>query len=254
LTWGGRSAAASDPPDAEWAETGLKVSESVLAVADGSVAAPRAEDQATRVVRALPDPGAYGKQVKIWPEPGKPRQFREQGSGPPMSNDMSCSAVLSREHVPSVVPFVERSLLGEVAVHEMVSLARDQQQAEQVRRAWLHNEDFSIGSLLPDPCGYSDPGFIDSEQTDAKGIAPSVTAFRHGEWMGEIERFAARHPKATATSGYRDSYAHVAVAVRKGTIAVYLRWQGPAGVDPQPLFKRGESAVKRTLDRLARAA
>jgi hypothetical protein len=241
-------------PDTDWAETGLKVSESVLAVADGAVTAPRAQDQATRVVRALPDPGAYGKQLKVWPESGKPRQFREQGSGPPMGNDMSCSAVSPREHLPSFVPSVERSLLGEVAVHEMVSLARDEQQAEQVRRVWLHDKDFPIGSLPPDPCGYSDPGFANSEQTDAKGIAPSVTAFRHGEWTGEIERFAARHPKATATSGYRDSYAHVAVAVRKGAIAVYLRWQSPAGVDPRPVFKHGESALKRTLDRLARAA
>lgn len=241
-------------PGTDWAETGLKVSESVLAVADGAVTAPRAQDRMTRVVRALPDPGAYGERLKVWPEPGKPRQFREQGSGPPMSNDMSCSTVSFRERLPRFVPSVARSLLGEVAVHEMVSLAHDEQQAEQVRRAWLHDENFPIGSL-PDPCGYSDPGFVHSEQSDAKGIAPSVTAFRHGEWTGEIERFAARHPKATATSAhYRDSYAHVAVAARKGAIAVYLRWQGPAGADPQPVLKHGESALKRTLDRLARAA
>ncbi|MFF5213559.1 hypothetical protein [Streptosporangium sp. NPDC000396] len=239
-------------PDSDWAETGLKVSESVLAVADGSVTGPRAQDQTARVVRALPDPGVYGKQMKVWPEPGKPRQFREQGEGPSMNNDMSCSTVVSREHLPSFVPSVERSLLGEVAVHEMVSLARDEQQAEQVRRAWLHDD--PMGPLPPDPCGYSDPGFVHSEQTNAKGIAPSVTAFRHGEWTGEVERFAARHPKVTATSGYRDSYAHVAVAVRKGAVAVYLRWQCPAGVDPQSVFTRGESALKRTLDRLARAA
>lgn len=236
-------------PDPDWAETGLKLSESVLAVADGAVTAPRAQDQATLVVGALPDPNAYGKRLKVWPEPFKPRQFLEQASGPPMGNDMSCSAMSSRERLPNFVPTVRRSLLGEVAVHEMVSLARDEQQAEQVRRAWLHERT----SWAPDPCAYSDPGFAQSEQTTAKGIAPTVAAFRHGEWSGEIERFAARHPKATDASGYRDSYAHLAVAVRKGAIAVYLRWQGPAGVDAQTEFRHGESALRRTLDQLARA-
>ncbi|MGW3346166.1 hypothetical protein ACWDA3_22895 [Nonomuraea rubra] len=238
-------------PRADWAETGLKVSESVLAVADGAVTAPRAQDLMTRLAGALPDPGAYGDRLKVWPRPFEPRQSREQGDGPPMSNDLSCGALSSRERLPEFLPSVERSLLGEVAVHELVSVAGDEQQAEQVRRAWLHDQ---AGSPAPDPCGYSDQGFAHSEETEAKRVAPSVTAFRHGEWAGEIERFAARHPKATAASGYRDSYAHVAVAVRKGAIAVYLRWQGPAGVDPEPVFERGESALKRTLDRLAPAA
>ncbi|GAA2208972.1 hypothetical protein GCM10009850_044300 [Nonomuraea monospora] len=233
-------------PDSGWAEKGLKVSESVLAVADGAVTAPRPQDLLTRAVRALPDPGVYGERLKVWPEPGRPRQYREQGDGPPMSNDLSCGAASSRENVPGFVPSVERSLLGEVAVHEMVSVARDERQAEQVRRAWLHEED-----QPPDPCRYSDPGFVHTEQTEAEGIAPSVTGFRHGEWTGEIERFAARHPEATAASGYRDSYAHVAVAVRKGVIAVHVRWQGPGGVDPRQAFTRGETALKRTLDRLS---
>ncbi|TYB57381.1 hypothetical protein FXF51_40085 [Nonomuraea sp. PA05] len=235
-------------PDSGWAGTGLKVSESVLAVADGAVTAPRPQDRLTRAVRALPDPGAYGERVQVWPQPGRPRQYRENGDGPPMSNDMSCGTSSSREQVPGFVPSVERSLLGEVAVHEMVSVARDEQQAEQVRRGWLHD---GTGSSAPDPCAYSDPGFVHSEETEARGVTPSVTAFRHGGWTGEIERFAARHPEATAASGYRDSYAHVAVAVRKGAIAVHLRWQGPGGVDPRQAFTRGESALKRTLDRLA---
>ncbi|MEV0616240.1 hypothetical protein AB0I81_23195 [Nonomuraea sp. NPDC050404] len=239
-------------PDPGWAEAGLKLSQAVLAVADGGVTAPDAQERTTRLVHALPDPGAYGERLKVWPEPGEPRQYREQGSGPPMSNDLSCGTVPAREHPPGFLPSVRRSLLGEVAVHEMVSPARDEQHAEQVRRTWLHDD--LTSSSPPDPCGYSDPGFVHSAQTEAKGVAPSVTAFRHGEWTGEIERFAARHPKATAASGYRDSYAHVAVAVRKGAVAVYLRWQGAAGVDPQPVFRRGESAVKRTLDRLAGAA
>ncbi|UBU08996.1 hypothetical protein [Nonomuraea gerenzanensis] len=235
-------------PDSGWAGTGLRVSQSVLAVADGAVTAPRPQDRLTRVVRALPDPGAYGERLQVWPEPGKPRQYREQGDGPPMTNDLSCGALSSREHPPEFVPSVERSLLGEVAVHELVSVAQDERQAEHVRRAWLHAES---GSPAPDPCVYSDPGFVHTEQTGARSVAPSVTAFRHGEWAGEIERFAARHPEATATSGPRDSYAQVAIAVRKGTMAVYLRWQGPGGVDPHPAFSRGESALRRTLDRLA---
>lgn len=69
----------------------------------------------------------------------------------------------------------------------------------------------------------------------------TVSAFDRGGWSGVqvitsgrngsdtddsffYKRFAARHPKKTAT--YRGSYAHVAVAVRNGTTAVCLRWQG----------------------------
>nr|BFE79264.1 hypothetical protein GCM10020093_018650 [Planobispora longispora] len=181
----------------------------MLAVADGGVTAPAAQDRTARMSGALPDPGVYGRQLKIWPEPGGPRPFLTGRSGPPMSTDMSCSSVAFRERLPSFVPSVERSLLGGVVVHEMVALAHDEQQAEQVRRAWLRDEDFPIGSFAPDPCRYSDPGFTYNEQTRPKVIAPSVAAFRHGSWTG-IERFAARHPKATAASGYRGSYVHVA--------------------------------------------
>ncbi|MEV0829365.1 hypothetical protein [Nonomuraea rubra] len=90
LGWNIRSGFGS--PGADWAETGRKVSESVLAVADGAVTAPQAQDLLTRLVGALPDPGAYGERVKVWPRPFEPRQYREQGDGPPMSNDLSCGA------------------------------------------------------------------------------------------------------------------------------------------------------------------
>ncbi|MFD0476057.1 hypothetical protein ACFQ0B_53435 [Nonomuraea thailandensis] len=197
-------------PDGDWAATGLKVSESVLAVADGAVTAPRAQDRMTRLTHALPAPGAYGEQVRIWPEPGEPRQYREEGDGPPMSNDLSCGTMSSRERLPGFLPSAERSLLGEVAVHEMVSVAPDEQQAERLRRGWLHD---GTGSSAPDPCAYSGPGFVHSEETEAKGVAPSVTAFRHGEWTGRssgsprvIRRRAPPPATATPTLMWRSPY------------------------------------------------
>ncbi|MFC7110220.1 hypothetical protein ACFQQB_63420 [Nonomuraea rubra] len=130
-----------------------------------------------------------------------------------MSNDLSCGALSSREHLPEFLPSVERSLLGEVAVHELVSVAGDEQQAEQVRRAWLHDQ---AGSPAPDPCGYSDPGFAHSDETEAKRVAPSVTAFRHGEWAGRSSgspRVTRRRPPppatATPTLMWRSPYGRV---------------------------------------------
>jgi hypothetical protein len=50
-------------PGTDWAETGLKVSESVLAVVDGAVAAPRAQDQLGQPQRLVAERRTGGQRT-----------------------------------------------------------------------------------------------------------------------------------------------------------------------------------------------
>lgn len=208
-------------PQRRWTTRGLDAAEWALSHAG-------AQARQTWLNRALPDPDLYGRRMQVRPK---------------LDTDLACANVIYREDDPPFAPSVHRSMSGEAGVHESISIARDETQAEQIRHGRFRDDitAFYPGQIVP-PC---------SEPNHPVGVTPTIEAFRHDRWAGEIERFAAREPQLPRQASHRESYAHVALSVRTGNVVVYLRWQAPAGTDLEGALRRGEAELRRALDHVS---
>ncbi|MBO3749855.1 hypothetical protein J5X84_27560 [Streptosporangiaceae bacterium NEAU-GS5] len=129
----------------------------------------------------------------------------------------------------------------------------DEQAAERARRSLLawDGPRGTDGRPLVRPCSWDDS--VQRKYPPDVSIPREVEVLSRGLWSGELETFAVRRGDLPRQPTYRDSVAHVAVAVRHGRTVVYLRWQGPAGEDLRGALRRGRTAVLRTLDLLPAA-
>ncbi|GGO75317.1 hypothetical protein [Nonomuraea cavernae] len=151
-------------------------------------------------------------------------------------HELVCGNVFFEQNAYGGAPAVTRRLIGEVSVREDVLVLPDEHSAEQARTkplnwsGWCHSEDIA----------------------PVYSVSPGLEPFTSGPWTGEIRTFAVGRPEPPRRSNgaIRDSVAHVAVGVRRGTTVVYLRWQGSAGTDPAAALRAGRAALTRTLDRL----
>lgn len=71
----------------------------------------------------------------------------------------------------------------------------------------------------------------------------------HGGWAGQLRTGAVRVDGRK--SGDAQSWSRVTAVARHGSVAIYLRWQGPAGADLAASVAAGRAAVTRTLDALS---
>ncbi|GAA4044594.1 hypothetical protein GCM10022248_09020 [Nonomuraea soli] len=194
-----------------------------------------ADEPPTWLSRVLPDPGLYGTRMEV-----RPRVDQD--------TDLACANLASRTFIVGSTQSVDRSMLGDAAVHESVHVAADEVQAERIRHGRMHDESARIHpGWVREPCRHWD----DQNLEGAVGILPAVEAFEHGRWTGEIERFAGRVRSMPDEPTYRDSYAHVAVSVRSGTTVVYLQWQVAAGTDLEGALRRGEPVLRKALDHMS---
>lgn len=226
--------------EVDWAAQGQGVAAAtaILAAVGGDAAAaapagPVPGAQASRFAAALPPPSRYGPGLALWPGAGA-----VTGDGWP-GHDLLCSYAPYESGDAGGVPRVERWLSGAVSIREKVLLLPDEQAAEQVRRRLVRRTVDQANR----PCA----GTGDESYT---GIPHTVRPFRHGTWNGEVETLATRRRNLPPRPTYRDSAAQVALAVRRGSTVVYLRWQGPAGTDFDGTLRRGLAELTRTLDAL----
>ncbi|MBE1565958.1 hypothetical protein [Nonomuraea africana] len=241
-----------DGLDPRWRKGGTAAAEAVLSAVGGDPAHPAPDGSpahgATALLAArLPATSAYGEAMRPWPEvQGEAR--KKPGWSTPVEHDMTCSFYFHRqEGLPGGMPAVTRLLFGSVAVREDMSVLPDAQTAETVRRRLLRWDSWPEGDKI-DPC--YEPDVNDDAEPPAVTIGRRIQPLRHGSWTGQVETFATRRAKLPAQPTYRDSVAHVAIAVRRGTTVVYLRWQGTAGPNLEAGLARGRAAVIGTLEAL----
>ncbi|MFF4624632.1 hypothetical protein [Nonomuraea jabiensis] len=132
-------------------------------------------------------------------------------------------------------------------MQEDVLLLPDTAAAEKTRRRLVTPQDklkdVVNGKNVVAPCATDD-------EAEPSRIPYQVEPFTRDGWTGEMENLAVRRAKMPRDPTYKDSVAHVAVVVRRGTTVVRPSWQGPAGTDLAAAVRAGRTALTRTLDLL----
>ncbi|GAA0988096.1 hypothetical protein GCM10009555_068890 [Acrocarpospora macrocephala] len=229
-------------------EQGVGAAGAVLAAVGGDPARaaperPSPDAPVSALAAALPPISEYGPGLAVWPDAEALRT--ENAERARQAYDLLCSYAAYEPGAAGGVPRVQRRLFGSITLWEEVLVLPDEQAAEQVRRRMVRKLDNGDKDTFL-PCSW----WEDHSDGPYIRIPRTIEPFGHGGWTGETESLGVRKRRLPPQATYRDSAAQIAIAVRRGTTVVHLRWQGPAGADLRGALDRGRAELIHTLDAL----